>query len=89
MINKHIILGVHISDRFKNAADVQKLFTEFGCHIKTRIGLHDVSDDQCSPRGVVLLEMIGNEGRCLELADKLNTIEGIEVQKMVFDHPVL
>lgn len=85
-MGKHIILGVHITDRFKNATEVQKLFTEYGCHIKTRIGLHDVSLNECSPRGVVILEMIGIENRCFELAEKLNTIDGIEVQKMIFDH---
>ena len=85
-MKKHFILGVHITDRLKNAVEVQKLFTEFGCHIKTRVGLHDVKDDFCSSRGVVVLELVGDENRCQELADKLHQIEGVEVQKMVFDH---
>ena len=41
MSDQHIILGVHITDRLKNAVEVQKVFTEYGCNIKTRIGLHD------------------------------------------------
>jgi hypothetical protein len=38
MNDGHIILGIHVSDRLKNAVEVQKVFTEYGCNIKTRIG---------------------------------------------------
>ena len=60
MNDDHIILGIHIGDRLKKAADVQKVFTEYGCNIKTRIGLHDVDDRACSPSGVVLIEFFGS-----------------------------
>jgi len=85
-VGKHIILGVHVGDRVRRAGDVQKLFTEYGCNIKTRIGLHDVSEGYCSPSGVILLEMFGDEARCHDLASKLGAVEGVEVQKMVFGH---
>lgn len=85
-MDKHIILGVHIGDRFQKASDVQTVLTEYGCNIKTRLGLHEVSPDYCSPAGILILEVVGDEARCLELAGKLGTIEGIEVQKMIFDH---
>ncbi len=82
----HLILGVHVTDRLVKATEVQKLFSEYGCHIKTRIGLHDVGPDFCAPSGVVLLELYGDRARCYELADKLKVIEGIEVQTMEFKH---
>ena len=84
-MEQHIILGVHITNRLKNAAEVQRLFSEYGCNIKTRLGLHEVHN-VCSPNGVVILEMYGDEKVCFELADKLAAIRGIEVQKMVFKH---
>ena len=84
-MEQHIILGVHITDRLKNAAEVQRLFSEYGCNIKTRLGLHEVHN-VCSPNGVVILEMYGDEKVCHELADKLAAIQGIDVQKMVFTH---
>jgi len=65
---------------------VQDLFTEYGCSIKTRLGLHGVSERFCSPNGLVLLEMAGPEGPIFELMDKLKAIEGVDVQKMVFEH---
>lgn len=84
-MEKHIILGVHITDRLKKAAEVQKLLSEYGCNIKTRLGLHEVHN-ACSPSGLLLLEMYGDDTICFELADKLAAIEGIEVQRMVFAH---
>jgi len=86
-MEKHIILGIHVTDRVKNAVEVQRLFTEYGCYIKTRLGLHDVGPGSCSPAGLVLLELYGDEARCLELGDKLNAVHGVEVQRMVFGHP--
>lgn len=84
MMKKRIIYGVHVTDRMKEAVKVQKLLTEYGCHIKTRIGLHNVSEDYCSSQGLMLLEMFGDEKKCAELFDKLAAIEGIEMKKMVF-----
>jgi hypothetical protein len=84
--NDHIILGIHVSDRLKNAVDVQKVFTEYGCNIKTRIGLHDVDANVCSPSGVVLIEFFGSVDEASGMMAKLNEVEGVHVQKMVFGH---
>lgn len=83
----HLIFGVHLDDRVHEAPNVQSLFTQYGCNIRTRIGLHHVDDNVCSPRGLILLEMFGDEKTCQELADKLNALDGVEVQQMVFKHP--
>jgi hypothetical protein len=83
---KHIILGVHITGRVQHVPDVQNLFTEYGCSIKTRLGLHEASDDVCSPNGLILLEMAGPEAPIFELAHRLEAVEGIEVQQMIFEH---
>jgi hypothetical protein len=80
----HIILGIHVSDRLKNAADVQKVFTEYGCNIKTRIGLHDTDERACSPSGVVLIEFFGADAEASAMMVKLDAVQGVQVQKMVF-----
>jgi hypothetical protein len=85
-MQNHIIMGVHVTERMKNAVDVQRLFTEYGCNIKTRLGLHEVNGTTCAQGGIVLLELVGDEKDCLALGDKLAEIPGIEVQKMVFGH---
>jgi len=86
MNDDHIILGIHVTNRLKNAADVQKVFTEYGCNIKTRIGLHDVDANVCSPSGVVLIELFGSDDEAAAMMAKLDEVEGVHVQKMVFGH---
>lgn len=86
MTEKHLIVGVHISDRARNAGGVQAVFTEFGCNIRTRVGLHDTDGTMCSPSGVVLLDVIGAQSECDAMVARLGAIEGVEVQKMVFTH---
>ena len=86
MNDDHIILGIHITDRLQHAVDVQKVFTEYGCNIKTRVGLHDVDADACSPSGIVLIEFFGSDAAATAMAAKLDAVEGVHVQKMVFGH---
>ena len=87
MTESHKILAVHITDRLKDAVSVQKVFTEFGCNIKTRVGLHDGAGDVCAPGGVVILELVGPATITGEVAGRLDAISGVEVQKIEFAHP--
>ena len=82
----HIILGVHITERAKHVPEVQKLFSKYAANIKTRLGLHEVSKDFCSPNGLIILELIGNPKQCDKLAKELAGIEGIETKMMKFPH---
>ncbi len=86
-MEKHLILGVHITDRVEHAVEVQNILTKFGGCIRTRLGLHDVTSQGGSPNGVLILECIGKETVFNDLADALSKIPGLEVKKMVFDHP--
>jgi hypothetical protein len=81
----HTILGVQVKNRAKNAEIVHKVFTEFGCNIKTRIGLHDVNGSSCSPDGIIVLELFGEQKELDVFESKLNAIKGIIIKKMVFD----
>ncbi|MCX8052814.1 MAG: hypothetical protein N3B12_03315 [Armatimonadetes bacterium] len=83
-MSKRIILGVEVTNRVERASDVQKVLTEFGCVIKTRLGLHEVSETSCSPSGLLILETYGDESSIQELEKKLAAIPGVNVQKMVF-----
>jgi hypothetical protein len=79
----HIIYAIHVTDRLHQVGEVQRLLTEYGCHIKTRLGLHESS---AAPNGLLLLEMVGEAKRCQELFDKLNAITGIEAKSVTFKH---
>jgi ACT domain-containing protein len=84
--HKHIIVGVHITDRVKHAGSVQKVLTDYGVHIKTRLGLHDVDGEASSSSGIILLELVGDEAKCSSIIKKLTAIRGVEAKKIVFSH---
>jgi len=85
MANKEIwILGIHVSDRVKNAERIQPVLTKFGCTIRTRLGLHDVTEEFSSPTGMILLELTGDPNEYIKLENELLKIDGLEVKKMVF-----
>ena len=83
-MTKRIIFGVHLTNRLTEAPAFQQLITQYGCNIKTRIGLHNVAGDVCATAGLILLEMYGDEAKTNELEQKLKAFEGIEFKKMVF-----
>jgi hypothetical protein len=86
-MKNHYVLGVHITDRIHNVTTVQNIFTEYGCSIRTRLGLHEASENICSPNGLVVLEMVGDDAESKAMVSKLRALEGVEVQEMVFTHP--
>ncbi|MCI0499008.1 MAG: hypothetical protein L0Y36_04930 [Planctomycetales bacterium] len=86
-LSKHIILGVHITDRIHHVDSVQRLLTEYGCSIRTRLGLHEADKGFCSPNGLLILEMTDDDAKATELMTKLNAVSGVEAKKMVFHHP--
>jgi hypothetical protein len=79
---KRTILGVHVAQRTRHTAQVQKILTRFGCSIRTRIGLHEAAEGACSPNGLILLEVVSRAG---ELAVALARVPGVAVKKMVFE----
>ena len=86
MKDDHHIVAVHVADRLSKAQAVQALLTEFGSHIKTRLGLHEFEPDASGPNGILILEMIGGATPCRTLLDKLNAIVGIEARLITFTH---
>ena len=60
MSKENRILGVLITNRQKEAGKVQSVLTKYGCSIKTRLGLHEATDELYSTNGLILLELTGN-----------------------------
>lgn len=82
--NPIVILGVVVRDRIKEAGHVQEILTEFGCSIKTRLGIHEVSEDHCSQSGIIILELFGDLAEQRKLEKKLKETAGVEIQRMAF-----
>lgn len=82
-----VIMGIELEQRKETAADVQEVLTDYGCCIKTRIGLHTAAEEGnvCSEKGLIVLELINNsEKQSNELEDKLTQIHGVHVKKIEF-----
>ncbi|HOV13733.1 MAG TPA: hypothetical protein PK771_05575 [Spirochaetota bacterium] len=71
---------VLISTRREVAVKVQQVLTDYGCIIKTRLGIHDGVLDKCSEVGLVMLELVGSEKEINELNDKLAIIKGVSAK---------
>ncbi|GHT42898.1 hypothetical protein FACS189443_6360 [Planctomycetales bacterium] len=84
MMLKRIIIGVNVTGFAQNSGEVQSVFREYGCSIRTRIGLHAATGDACDPNGLILIEFTGGSAEADELTQKLTAIQGIEVKRMEF-----
>ena len=77
----HHLVGIHIHNRMEQAVKVQRLLTDYGTSIKTRLGLHETG----AGNGLIILEMV-DESQIASLASALNELEGVEAQRMTFTH---
>lgn len=78
MLKKFLI--VVINKRKKEAVTVQKILTEWGCLIKTRLGIHEGVLDECSETGSIFLELVGDKEKLDEFERKLNLLNGVTAQ---------
>ena len=74
------VLLVLINDRKESAVTVQKILTDWGCMVKTRLGIHDGVLDNCSNCGLLVLDIVGEKAKNEEMTRKLNLIKGVSAQ---------
>jgi len=84
-MTKRIVLGIQVTNRVEKIPDVQKILTDYGCNIRTRLGLHEVSQKVCSQLGLLILDTCGEEAEILEMEKKLKKVKGLMVKKMTFE----
>lgn len=72
------IIGISVPNRIEEAQKLQEIFTEYGCVIKTRIGLHDMGDYKCLNYGIILLEVVD---KIQEIYDKLSQQWDVQIMK--------
>lgn len=81
-----VILGILVFDRIKEAGRTQKVLTKYAEVIRTRLGFHELSETTCSRVGTIVLILQGDQDKRKSLEDELDSIGGVEVQKIKFDH---
>lgn len=79
------IMGIQVGNRESEALKVQELLTKNGCIIKTRLGLHESSEELCSITGLIILEFLPDKEDEIAVMEKeLANLGTIVVKKMVF-----
>jgi hypothetical protein len=84
-MSKRIILGIQITNRVDNVPEVQKVLSQYGCNIRTRLGLHEVAQSACSEHGLLIIETYGDDAAIHAMEASLQNIKGLVVKKMEFD----
>jgi len=79
---KTTIMTLTIDPRTAHAPQVQTVLTKHGCIIKTRIGLHEVQEESCTERGLILLHINSQSDEVQKLEDELKEVEGVSVKSM-------
>lgn len=72
------IIGIQVSNRIEEAVKLQEILTEYGCLIKTRIGLHDMGEYKCLNYGIVLIQVVD---KINEIYDKLSKYWKVQIMK--------
>jgi hypothetical protein len=74
------VLLILVGRRKDAAVNVQKTLTAWGCLIKTRLGLHTGVLDNCTDKGLIFCELMGEIDKIKELRRKLELIKGIKTE---------
>ncbi|MBN1292974.1 MAG: hypothetical protein JXB48_14125 [Candidatus Latescibacteria bacterium] len=74
------ILLVLVGDRQESALKVQKILTEMGCFVKTRLGIHDGTPQACTNTGLIILELLGENADKKSVVAKLEKVESVSVK---------
>ncbi len=79
---KETIVALMVSHRNQAAVNVQKVLTGWGCMIKTRLGIHEGTMEDCTERGIIILILVGEEQKKEELVRKLNALDGVTAKRV-------
>jgi len=74
------ILLILVDHRKETAVNVQKTLTAWGCLIKTRLGLHQGIQKDCTETGLIICELVGEESQIMELKHKIELIKGVSTE---------
>lgn len=78
-MEKETILLIRASKRRDNVDSLQKVLTEYGCIIKTRLGLHEAGS-VCSDEGLIILQLTGEAEETEKFERSLKELDGIVFQ---------
>ncbi len=73
---------VKIRARTQKAVRVQEVLTRHGCDIKLRLGLHEVSGEDCANEGLIVLQVRPDPSAVDSLVSDLQAVGDVEVKSV-------
>lgn len=74
------ILGLYVGDALHDKTKLQHELTKYGNVIRTRLGLNQENGS----KGVILLELFGDDQEIANFENALHKLDGLQVQSMTF-----
>lgn len=74
------ILGLYVGEPLHDKKALQHVLTKYGNVIRTRIGLNQ----DCGTKGLILLELFGDDSEIANFEKALQKLEGLKFQRMIF-----
>ena len=75
-MTEHTIMIIRVNQRLHSADKLQKVFSRYGCSIKTRLGLHEAGD-VCATDGLIILQLVHSTDDLAAFKTELNELEGV------------
>jgi uncharacterized protein (DUF1330 family) len=74
---------VKLQARNTKAVQLQEVLTKHGCDITVRLGIHEQGDGECSPEGVIILQVKSDPKAVKSLVADLKSIGQLKVKDLV------
>ncbi|HNW24513.1 MAG TPA: hypothetical protein PLE33_01455 [Candidatus Cloacimonas sp.] len=74
------VVLVKVDQRSTEATKVQEILTKYGCNIRVRLGLHEVSNEFCANDGLVVLEVQGEQNILDNMLGELNALKFVQAK---------
>ena len=78
------IVAIKINGREAKASIVQEILTKYGCNIRTRVGFHEVNEDQCSMDGILILQLFGKDTEIQAMLGEIDKLDGVSSKLIEF-----
>lgn len=78
------IVAIKINGREAKASIVQEILTKYGCNIRTRVGFHEVNEDQCSMDGIIILQLFGKDAEIQAMLGEIDKLDGVSSKLIEF-----
>ncbi|MHC1721391.1 MAG: hypothetical protein AB9844_12095 [Clostridiaceae bacterium] len=77
-----VVMALTITPRNIHAGEVQNILTKHGCIITVRVGIHEVTAESCSQKGLIILHINGSDDEIKALQTDLKAIDGVTANYM-------